>query len=267
MISSHGGENFIKFRGKTVVLSEELNRALKEMEIKKKYKELLFILDTCEGLSLWDHVEVDNIYFVSSSKKDQKASSSDYNWDYMMPLSDKFHNSFFIRMKNFYNSKNFDSDMKKLFSEMQKEKAYLTSDVSIVDKLGKETIKFSEFFGNPNIKNSRNVKLLPSQSLNVLNELILNNPEINKNLESLNKNTFDMNKNILDNYYKIEDEISNVNKYEESTFHLGTEDVYDKEKYNYINTIIDYVQSFVKINFLYKTLILFLGFSVILFIK
>ena len=40
VITSHGGENFIKVRNFLVVLTDELNRTLNEMYIKGKYKEL-----------------------------------------------------------------------------------------------------------------------------------------------------------------------------------------------------------------------------------
>ena len=43
IITSHGGENFIKVRNYLVVLTDELNRTLNEMYIKGKYKELLFV--------------------------------------------------------------------------------------------------------------------------------------------------------------------------------------------------------------------------------
>ena len=56
LITSHGGENFIKVRNFLVVLSDEINRTLNEMYIKGKYKELLFVLDTCEGYTLYKHV-------------------------------------------------------------------------------------------------------------------------------------------------------------------------------------------------------------------
>lgn len=255
-INSHGGENFIKFRGKTVVLSEELNRALKESSIKKKFKEMLFILDTCEGLSLWDHVEVDNIYFVSSSKKDQKASSTDYNWDMMTPLSDKFHNLFFRKLKEIYDKKKFDLDLKELFIQMQNEKLYLDSDVSIIDRL-ERNIKFSDFFGNPNLKNNPNERLIKREEKSeaFLLELIkflkiLENEAIDEEnflgeLYLTKQEIFESNNNLIENFHKIEKELSLLNKYAESTYHLGEENFKTFSEHDFLSRIFKKLEIFI----------------------
>ncbi len=234
-LNSHGGENFVKFRGKTVVLSEELNRALKESSIKRRFKEMLFIVDTCEGLSLWDHVNVDNIYFVSSSKKDQKASSTDYNWDMMTPLSDKFHNLFFKKMKEIHVSKKFDLDLIDLFVQMQNEKNYIDSDVSMVDTLGKK-IKFMDYFGNPLNKNKEIEIIIKDdiKSLQFEKDLFIFIKE-KRGISKLNHELFGSNKNYMDNFHKIENELSNLNKYKESNLFMVEENIND---YNYKNYFI-----------------------------
>ena len=90
IITSHGGENFIKVRNFLVVLTDELNRTLNEMYIKGKYKEIIFVLDTCEGYTLYNHVNIPNIYFISSSTLGQKSQSYSYDENLMGPTVDKF---------------------------------------------------------------------------------------------------------------------------------------------------------------------------------
>lgn len=196
---------------------------------------MLFILDTCEGLSLWDHVEAENIYFVSSSKKEQKASSTEYDMTMMAPLSDKFHNLMFRRLKEIYDSKKFDFDLRELFVQLQREKAYLDSDVSIIDRLGKQLL-FSDYFGNPNSPNSQNQRII--EDLEAYEKFgndfiryfgsIKHDEEKERDSEAylseLNEVVFDTNKSVLDYFHKVESEIAGVNKYQESTYHLGEEE-------------------------------------------
>ena len=73
-VTSHGGEGFIKVRGKSVVLSEDLNRTLIEMHSKGRYKEIIFILDTCEAYTLYDQVNKAVNCYLSYSQYDQAGS-------------------------------------------------------------------------------------------------------------------------------------------------------------------------------------------------
>ena len=147
IITSHGGENFIKIRGTMVILSEELNRTLNEMYIKQKYKELVFILDTCEGYSLYDYVNVPNIYFVASALLNQKASSYSYDSEIMGPTVDKFHYLLFNALKDVRSQNNFSVSITDLLLEIKNKKDFLSTDVTISDKIGRN-ITVGEFFGN-----------------------------------------------------------------------------------------------------------------------
>ena len=107
IITSHGGENFIKVRNFLVVLTDELNRTLNEMYIKGKYKELIFVLDTCEGYTLYNHVNVPNIFFVASSLLGQKSSSHSYDDIIMGPTVDKFHFLMYNMLTDIHKARNY----------------------------------------------------------------------------------------------------------------------------------------------------------------
>lgn len=157
IITSHGGENFIKIRNRSVILSDELNRALNEMYLKGRYKEILFVLDTCEGFSLFEYVEAPNIYFVTSSVKHQKALSHSFDELLMAPTSDRFHFKLHETLQDIYKRKNFKYSIKEMFKEIQKQKSFLESDVAIQDGIKRDII-IEEFFGNYLNKNHLNIK-------------------------------------------------------------------------------------------------------------
>jgi len=52
--NGHGGENFFKIQDTQLMHSEDLAKTFNEMHLKGLYKEILFILDTCEGFSMFD---------------------------------------------------------------------------------------------------------------------------------------------------------------------------------------------------------------------
>ena len=137
LITSHGGENFIKVRNFLVVLSDELNRTLNEMYIKGKYKELVFVVDTCEGYSLYDHVKVPNIYFISSSALGQKASSYSYDENLMGPTVDKFHFLLYNSLKNIHENRLYNTTLDKLFGDIKAKKKFLETDVIWDNKINR----------------------------------------------------------------------------------------------------------------------------------
>lgn len=209
MITSHGGDTFIKVRGRSVILSDELNRALNEMHIKERYKEILFILDTCEGFTLFDYVDVPNVYFVSSSIKDQKAHSYSFDRNYMTPTSDRFHFKLHEYLENIYKTKSFNLNIHDLFTALKEEKKFIESDVTIQNKIERELI-FEEFFGNYMKKNHLNNKyqftLQSKLGEQGSHSIALKEEGVNRKLNSIIKS--------------VDAEVLNIRKYNENKFKI-----------------------------------------------
>jgi len=49
------------------------------MHLKRKYKEIFFLLDTCEAMSMFDDITAPNMILMGTSLHDQPAKS--YQWD------------------------------------------------------------------------------------------------------------------------------------------------------------------------------------------
>ena len=211
LITSHGGENFIKVRNFLVVLTDELNRTLNEMYIKGKYKELLFVLDTCEGYSLYDHVKVPNIFFISSSAVGQKASSYSYDENLMGPTVDKFHFLLYKSLKDIHENKLYNTTLIKLFGDIKAKKKFLETDVIWDNKIDR-LLYVDEFFGNNQLKNEKVLDVSNIINMNIVNyeeddDLILNDfIENNRGLEKRRK--------ILD------DEVMKMRNYHEEKYAL-----------------------------------------------
>ena len=181
-ITSHGGENFIKVRGNMVILSDELNRALNEMYIKQRFKQILFILDTCEGYSLFDNVYVPNVFFVASALVNQKASSYSFDRIMMESTVDKFHFLLYNKIKKIQTPPfSYNKSVEQFFVEVKNEKKFLETDVQVKD-LVNNTMLVQDFFGNNELGDSENLVVKMGNSMAKLGALSTLHSKEAKNL-------------------------------------------------------------------------------------
>ena len=210
IITSHGGENFIKIRNFLVVLTDELNRTLNEMYIKGKYKELLFVLDTCEGYTLYNHVNVPNIYFISSSTLGQKSSSYSYDENLMGPTVDKFHFLMYNMLTDIHKNRLYNTTVDQFFGEIKSKKKFLETDVTWDNKIERK-LYIKDFFGNNDLKNEKVKDVSDLINMNNINEdedmyVFFDFIQNNNNMESQ--------KELLDN------EVMNMRNYHEEKYSI-----------------------------------------------
>ena len=203
LITSHGGENFIKVRNSLVVLSDELNRTLNEMYIKGMYKELLFIVDTCEGFSLYKNVNVPDIYFISSSALGQKASSYSYDEYLMGPTVDKFHFLLYNSLKDIHANHKYNITVEKLFADIKAKKEFLGTDVCSDNKIDR-VLYVNEYFGNNELKNEKMINVsdkidmdavngrFSKEDIDIVDSFIKNNKGLEKKRKELDKEIMKM---------------------------------------------------------------------------
>lgn len=66
-LTGHGGNGFLKFQDSEEITSKELGDALEQMWQKRRYHEILFIVDTCQASSMYEKFYSPNILAVASS--------------------------------------------------------------------------------------------------------------------------------------------------------------------------------------------------------
>ncbi|KAJ9076819.1 glycosylphosphatidylinositol anchor biosynthesis [Entomophthora muscae] len=84
-LAGHGGANFLKFQDAEEITADEIADSFEQMNQKKRYNELLFIIDTCEANTLYSKIYSKNIIAMGSSELGEKAYS--YQNDYSVGLS------------------------------------------------------------------------------------------------------------------------------------------------------------------------------------
>ena len=215
IITSHGGEGFIKVRNTMVILSDELHRTLNEMYIKEKYKEMIFVLDTCEGFSLFDNVKVPNVYFVSSSSYNQKAHSYSFDHVILGPTVDKFHYLLYNKINYIRNNKIYNETINNVFLELKSNKSFLETDVMILDNINKN-LTVQDYMGFNSNKdhlierydkiNFNEINLKNDKEFLIENEQLLNIKEnINNEVEEIRK--FNVKKYKFEDYFDFKNNI------------------------------------------------------------
>ena len=74
-MTGHGGDGFLKFQDSEEITSVELGDAFEQMWQKKRYNEVLFIVDTCQAESLSQKIYSPNILAIGSSKVGEDSLS------------------------------------------------------------------------------------------------------------------------------------------------------------------------------------------------
>lgn len=72
-LSGHGGDEFLKFRDAEEILAEDLAFAFKEMHLKKRYNEILMIIDTCQASTLANKISSPKVISIGSSSKGENS--------------------------------------------------------------------------------------------------------------------------------------------------------------------------------------------------
>jgi glycosylphosphatidylinositol transamidase (GPIT) subunit GPI8 len=89
-LSGHGGDAFFKFRDSEELSAEEIGYALKEMELKGRYREMLLIADTCQASTLADKVTSSRVITIGSSGKGENSYSHENVPDLGISVMDRF---------------------------------------------------------------------------------------------------------------------------------------------------------------------------------
>jgi phosphatidylinositol glycan class K len=74
-MTGHGGDNFMKFRNVEEVSAHDLSAAFQQMWLQKRYREILFVIDTCQAASMFSLFKSPNIFAIASSKVGESSYS------------------------------------------------------------------------------------------------------------------------------------------------------------------------------------------------
>jgi len=89
-MTGHGGDEFLKFQDNEEISSYDLADAFEQMWEKRRYKELMFMIDTCQANSMFSRIYSPNIVSTGSSKVGESSYSHHMDGELGVHVIDRF---------------------------------------------------------------------------------------------------------------------------------------------------------------------------------
>lgn len=123
-MTGHGGNEFLKFQDSEEISSFDLADAFEQMWEKKRYHEMLFMIDTCQANTMYPAFYTPNIIATGSSAKDQSSYSHHADQDVGVAVIDRwtYYNLEFLETR--LNSTSADVRLGELFDSYTFEKVH-----------------------------------------------------------------------------------------------------------------------------------------------
>ncbi|CAI9089105.1 OLC1v1023614C3 [Oldenlandia corymbosa var. corymbosa] len=105
-MTGHGGDEFLKFQDSEELQSHDLADAVKQMKEKRRFKELLIMVDTCQAATLFSQLHSPGVLAIGSSKKGENSYSHHLDSDVGVSVVDRFtyYTLAFFERLNMYNN-------------------------------------------------------------------------------------------------------------------------------------------------------------------
>lgn len=148
-LTGHGGENFLKFRDKDELRSSEVAYAFEQMHQKRRYNEILFIIDTCQAESMSSELRSPNIISVGSSKIGQDSLSHHGDASIGVYVIDRFtyYVLNFLEKLDSYKAQN--TSLRELFGVCPESVCMSTVKIRLdLYKRDPSKVPITDFFGN-----------------------------------------------------------------------------------------------------------------------
>lgn len=89
-MTGHGGNEFLKFQDSEEIGARDLADAFEQMWEKRRYHEMLFMIDTCQANTMYSHLYSPNIIATGSSEIDQSSYSHHADNDVGVAVIDRY---------------------------------------------------------------------------------------------------------------------------------------------------------------------------------
>ncbi|KAK9808910.1 hypothetical protein WJX72_006219 [[Myrmecia] bisecta] len=89
-LTGHGGDEFLKFQDKEELMAQQMADAVGTMWRDQRYRELLFIIDTCQASTMYSLITSPRVLAMSSSKLGESSYSHHVDSDVGLAVIDRF---------------------------------------------------------------------------------------------------------------------------------------------------------------------------------
>jgi GPI-anchor transamidase subunit K len=89
-MTGHGGSEFLKFQDSEEISSWDLADAFAQMQQKRRYNEMLFMIDTCQANTMFRHLYAPGVVATGSSEEDESSYSHHADNDVGVAVIDRW---------------------------------------------------------------------------------------------------------------------------------------------------------------------------------
>ena len=151
-MTGHGGNEFLKFQDSEEISSWDLADAFSQMREKKRYNELLFMIDTCQANTLYRQFYAPGMVATGSSEEDESSYSHHADNDVGVAVIDRWTYYVLQFLENEVTSLSSEKTLGDLFDSYDVEKIHSNPGVRWDLFLGGEEAgrnrRVVDFFGN-----------------------------------------------------------------------------------------------------------------------
>ena len=151
-LTGHGGNEFLKFQDSEEISSFDIADAFEQMYEKKRYHELLFMIDTCQANTMYEAFYTPGVLATGSSAKDQSSYSHHADQDVGVAVIDRWTYFYLEFLEAKINSTNSDVTLGELFDYMTFDRIHSEAGVRYDLLAGGEqrgrNMRVLDFFGN-----------------------------------------------------------------------------------------------------------------------
>ncbi|KAG5066583.1 hypothetical protein GLYMA_04G156000v4 [Glycine max] len=146
-MTGHGGDEFLKFQDSEELQSHDLADAVKQMKEKRRFKELLIMVDTCQASTLFSQLHSPGVLAIGSSMKGENSYSHHLDSDVGVSVVDRFtfYTLAFFERLNMYDNASLSSLFNSYNPNLLMSTAYYRMD--IYQRYLKE-VPVTNFFGS-----------------------------------------------------------------------------------------------------------------------
>ncbi|XP_031473647.1 uncharacterized protein LOC116246090 [Nymphaea colorata] len=146
-MTGHGGDQFLKFQDSEEIQSHDLADAIEQMREKRRFKELLIMVDTCQAATLFSQLYSPGVLAIGSSLKGENSYSHHLDSDVGVSVVDRFtfYTLAFFEKLNMYNRASLSSLFSSYSPSLLMSTAYYRTDLYQRDL---NMVPITDFFGS-----------------------------------------------------------------------------------------------------------------------
>ncbi|KAK4263581.1 hypothetical protein QN277_028973 [Acacia crassicarpa] len=146
-MTGHGGDEFLKFQDSEELQSHDLADAVKQMKEKRRFKELLIMVDTCQASTLFSQLHSPGVLAIGSSMKGENSYSHHLDPDVGVSVVDRFtyYTLAFFEKLNMYDNASLSSFFNSFNPNLLMSTAYYRMDLY---QRRLEEVPVTNFFGS-----------------------------------------------------------------------------------------------------------------------